>query len=286
MQSEKLIKLFVQKLKIKTGISFFLLFIPGLIFSQSQRGKVLSSKTNSGIGYVNVGIIGRNIGTVANEAGDFTLILDNIYNNDSLRFSMIGYESETLPVSQFKMDSVKNVYLKPIIYNLQEVKVIYHKPKEIKLGNKVVSNDLRSGFAYNDLGSELGIKLRLKGLVKLEDINLNVAICTYDSVTYRLNIYQSDNQADYKNILTVPIYISFSKDKINNVITFDLRKYSLIIEGNVIIALELYKDLGEGRLLFHTEFFTGLTYHRKAIEGKWTEAPGVIGMYLHGQLIK
>jgi hypothetical protein len=122
--------------------------------------------------------------------------------------------------------------------------------------------------------------------VKLEDIDLNVAICTYDSVTYRLNIYQSDNQVDYKNIMTVPVYITFSKDKINNVITLDLRKYSILIEGDVIIALELYKDLGEGRLLFHTEYFTGYTYHRKAIEGSWTAAPGVIGMYLHGQLIK
>jgi hypothetical protein len=286
MQPGKVIELFVHKLKIKTGFSLFLLFIPGIILSQSQRGKILSGETNSGIGYVNIGIIGRNIGTVANEAGNFTLILDKIYNDDSLRFSMIGYESKTLPVSQFNKDSVKYVYLKPVLYNLQEVKIIYHKPREIKLGTEVVSNDLRSGFAYNDLSSELGIKLHVKGLVKLEDIDLNVAICTYDSVTYRLNIYQSDNQVDYKNIMTVPVYITFSKDKINNVITLDLRKYSILIEGNVIIALELYKDLGEGRLLFHTEYFTGYTYHRKAIEGSWTAAPGVIGMYLHGQLIK
>jgi hypothetical protein len=279
-------RLFGLKPKIKTGLSFFLLFIPGLIFSQPQRGRVLSGETNTGIGYVNVGIIGRNIGTVANEAGDFTLILDKTYVNDSLRFSMIGYESKTLPVAQFKKDSVIYVFLKPALYKLQEVKVIYHKPREIKLGTEVVSNDLRSGFAYNDLSSELGIKLHVKGLVKLEDINLNVAVCTYDSVTYRLNIYQSDNQTDYKNILTVPIYISFSKDKINNVITLDLRKYSIIMEGYVIIALELYKDLGDGRLLFHTEYFTGYTYHRKAIEGNWIEAPGVIGMYLNGQLIK
>jgi hypothetical protein len=113
-----------------------------------------------------------------------------------------------------------------------------------------------------------------------------VAICTFDSVTYRLNIYQSVNQAEYKNILTEPIYISFSRDKINKVLTFDLSKYSIIIEGDVLITLELYKDLGEGKLLFRTEFFTGITYHKKTSEGNWTESPGVIGMYLNGQLIK
>ncbi|HZL76127.1 MAG TPA: carboxypeptidase-like regulatory domain-containing protein, partial [Bacteroidales bacterium] len=195
-------KEFVPNLKIITGFLFLFLFTPGIVFSQSQSGRVLSSETNLGIGYVNIGIIGKNVGTVANGAGDFTLILDKIYNNDSLRFSMIGYESKTLPVSQFKKDSVRNVYLKPVLYSLQEVKVIFHKTREIKLGTEVVSNDLRSGFAYNDLSSELGIKLHVKGLVKLEDIALNVAVCTYDSVTYRLNIYQSDNQVDYKNIMT------------------------------------------------------------------------------------
>jgi hypothetical protein len=277
----------IPRLIIKSGL-LFVLFIPEVTFSQSQKGKVLSIETNSGIGYVNIGVIGKNIGTVSDETGNFTLTLDNIYDNDSLRFSMIGYQSKSFLVRQFKADSIKNVYLKTRYYSLQdvEVKVIYRKPRAIRLGTEVLSNYLRSGFAYNDLGSELGIKIRVKRQVRLKDINLNVAICTYDSVTYRLNIYQTDNQIDYKNILTIPIYISFTKDKINEVITCDLRKYSIIIGGTVLIALELYKDLGDGRLLFHTEFFTGSTYHRKASDGKWVEAAGVIGMYLHGQLIR
>jgi hypothetical protein len=278
--------LILPKLNIKTELLFFVLFIPGLIFSQSQKGKVLSSETNTGIGFVNVGIIGKNIGTVSDEFGNFTIDLDKIYDSDSLRFSMIGYESKTFLINQFKENPVKEVYLNAKSYNLQEVKVIYHKIREIRLGTPVIYDYLKSGFTNNELGSELGIKIDVKGQVKLKDINLNVATCTFDSVTYRLNIYESIDQTEYKNILTRPIYISFSKDKINKVITFDLSKYSIIIEGNVLIALELYKDLGEGRLLFYTEFFTGITYHRKTSEGIWTEAAGVIGMYLHGQVIK
>jgi hypothetical protein len=250
------------------------------------KGKVLSGKTNSGISFANVRIIGKAIGTVTDESGNFTINLDNISNSDSLGFSMIGYESKSLSVHEFKEKSIKEVFLNPIFYRLNEVRVIYRKTKEIRLGTEVVSNDLRSGFADNNLGSELGIKVHVRNKVKLKDINLNVAVCTYDSVTYRLNIYQAENRNDYRNILTVPIYISFSKDEINDVITFNLSKYSIIVTGNVIIALELYKDLGEGRLLFHTEFFTGSTYHRKTIDGGWIEAAGVVGIYLHGQLIK
>lgn len=273
-------------LKIKAGLSFSLLFIPVTVFCQSFAGKVLSSDSKSEIAFANVGIIGRNVGTVTDQSGNFSIELDNGYNNDSIRFSMIGYESKSYKVDYFKENSIKNVYLDPKSYFLTEVKVYYHKTKEIMLGTPVVTDALRSGFENNSLGSELGIKVDTKGEVKLEDINFNVAICTYDSVTYRLNIYKSIDNMQYKNILTEPIYISFSKDNINNVITYDLKKYSIIIEGDVLITLELYKDLGEGRLLFHTQYFTGYTYHKKTSEGKWTKAPGLIGMYLHGQLIR
>lgn len=276
-------------LNFKAGLLFFILFIPGLIFSQSQKGKVLSSKTNSGIGFVNVVISGNNIGTVSDARGNFSIILDKIHDNDSLRFSMIGYESKSLLIRQFKDDSTKNIYLNPRSYNLLEVNVVSRKnrkPKAIRIGTPVTSNLLKSGFTDNNLGSELGIKVRVRGRMKLKDINLNVATCTFDSVTYRLNIYQLENLTEYKNILTEPIYISFSKEQIKDVITYDLGRHFILIEGDVLIALELYKDLGEGRLLFQTEFFTGSTFHRKTIEGEWTESAGVIGMYLNGQVIK
>ena len=281
--------IFIPRLNVRTLLLFIVLLIPGPVFSQNQKGMVLSTKTNSGIGYVNVVIVGKNIGTVSDETGKFTIALDNNYDNDSLRFSMIGYESKTLLIRQFKDDSTKNVYLNPKLYNLLEVKVISRKaskPREIRVGTPVLSDELKSGFENNNLGSELGIKVHVKERVKLLNINLNVATCTFDSVTYRLNIYQLVNQTEYKNILNEPIYISFSKDKLGDVITYDLKKYSIVIDGDVLIALELYKDLGEGSLLFRTQFFMGYTYHRKTIEGNWIAAPGEVGMYLQGQLIK
>jgi CarboxypepD_reg-like domain len=281
-------KFYFTKLSIKAVLLFFVLFSYGQVYSQSLKGKVVSNSTKTGIGFVNVVIIGKNIGTVSDENGNFTIALVNIIDSDSLRFSIIGYESRTLSMLQLKEDSSKKVILDLKVYKLLEVNVIHkkgRKPKEIIIGTPVVSNDLKSGFENNDLGSELGIKVHVKQGVLLENLYLNVATCTFDSVTYRLNIYQSVNQFEYKNILTEPIYISFSKDKINKVITYDLRKYSIIVEGNILIALELYKDLGEGRLLFHTEFFTGFTFHRKTIEGIWTRSPGVIGMYLDGHII-
>jgi hypothetical protein len=278
-------KFFRLSFYLKTGLLLFVLFISNAANSQCHKGIVLSSDTKSAIGYVNVGIVGKNVGTVADGSGNFTITLDNIYDKDSLRFSMIGYESKSFLIGKFKENPVNDIFLNPKLYNLREIKVVYPKTREIVLGDPVTTDVLRSGFSDNDLGSELGIRIETRGKVKLEDLNLNIATCTYDSVTYRLNIYQIENN-DFNNILSEPIYITFSKDRINDVITLDLRKYSLVVSGDILISLELYKNLGEGRLLFHTQYFTGYTYHRKCSMGEWIAAPGVIGMYVHGKLIK
>jgi hypothetical protein len=278
---------FLRRSFIKKGIFFFILFVPEVVFCQLFEGKVIvHENNNTGVSFVNVGIIGKNVGTVTDQAGNFSLELDKIYDKDSIRFSMIGYESRSFLVRAFKDNAIKTIYLGPKSYSLTEVKIVYHKAREVRLGTPVISEALKSGFAENNLGSELGVKLNTRETVKLEDINLNVATCTYDSVTYRLNIYKTIDNIEYKNILTQPIYISFSKDKIDKPITLALGKYSIIVEGDILVTLELYKDLGQGKLLFYTQYFTGFTYHKKTSEGKWTKAPGEIGMYLHGQVIK
>jgi hypothetical protein len=271
------------KIIVFSGLVLLLLTVSPYIFSQSQEYRVLSEGTTSGIGFVNVGVIGKNIGTVTDEYGRFGLDFAELADEDSLRFSMIGYESGIFSVQQLKTNPSATVFLRSRIYELPEMKVVYPRGREILLGTPVLSNALRSGFSDNTLGSELGIKINVKKRLKVKDINLNIGVCTYDSITYRLNIYQQSEGDAWENILTKPIYISFTKNDISKPVTLDLKDYYIFLEGETIITLELYRDLGEGKLLFLTQFFTGTTYHRKTKEGVWTQSPGQVGMYLHGQ---
>ena len=206
-------KNYLHGMNIKAILTLLVLMNPAIIVCQPYSGRILSSGTDAGIGFVNIGIVGKNIGTVSDIDGNFKITLDNDYDNDSIKFSIIGYESKSLLVGDFREDSTKKVYLSPRSYYLKEVKVTYHKYKKLRLGNPVMSHDLRSGFADNELGSELGIKVYVRKQAVLGDINLNVGICTFDSVTYRLNIYRIVNKISYVNILTEPIYISFSKGR-------------------------------------------------------------------------
>lgn len=272
--------------EIRKLFIFLALLIPNLIFSQTQNGKILSSKTNIGIPFVNVGIIGKNIGTVSDEFGVFNIILDKKYFNDSIRFSAIGYFSKTFIVSEFIDNSTKIVYLNPKIYEIGEAKVTIKKRKLIRLGIPIPTSNLCSGFFYNNLGEEMGINVDIKKPVRLTDINMNIAICTYDTVSYRLNIYKLDTNNVFKNILLKPIYITFSNENIADALTFDLSDYSIIIHGNTLITIELYKNLGEGKLLFRSKSNFSSTYFRNTSEGGWHKSPNIIGVYLHGQQIK
>ncbi len=245
------------------------------------------SKGNyKGISYVNIGVIGKNTGTVSDEHGNYSIILNNITDNDSIRFSRVGYESEVFLIKSLRDNSNKTIYLNPKTYELAEASVSYHKSKRIRIGIPVTNNSLNSGFAYNSLGSEMGINVDIRKTVKLSDVNLNVAVNTFDSVTYRLNIYQSETRDEWKNILQEPIFIRFSKAETKNVLTFDLSRYSIILKGNTLVTLEIYKDYGEGQLLFHTDPKISSTYFRKTSEGTWYSSPGVIGLYLNAIELK
>ena len=117
---------------LKKGLIVFVLLFPGIVFCQSYKGMVLTNETRAGIGFVNVGIIGKNVGTVTDQLGNFSLVIDSRYDNDSLRFSLIGYEPKSYLVKDFRENSVKEILLKPKMYNLSEVTVTYHRAKGIR----------------------------------------------------------------------------------------------------------------------------------------------------------
>src|ERR1700709_2697361 len=98
------------------------------IYAQTFDGTVKDSKTNEALAYVNVGIIGKAIGTVTDTAGHFKLTLSN-NDSDSLRISMIGYIPKTYLVKDFAIGYMpdKAIMLTPSNHELAEVKISARK---------------------------------------------------------------------------------------------------------------------------------------------------------------
>ncbi|MBN1184453.1 MAG: carboxypeptidase-like regulatory domain-containing protein [Bacteroidales bacterium] len=259
---------------MKTIYSYFTFFIP-FIFTQfvlcQKYTGIVSNDKNLPIEYVNIGIINKNVGTVSDQNGNFTIVLDTQYENDTIVFSCIGYQPFLIKFSDFKNQYKKDVVLKEKVFELSEVTV---KPKVYKykrLGVTSQSKSIQAGFKENQLGYECGIIIKLNKKASLEKLIINVASCSYDSIFYRVNIYSIKGKMNFENILKQPIYISLAKEDIKDKIELDLRKYDITVRNDVLITLEHVKDLGPGHLFFCAGM--SKTYYRKTSQGKWETAP-------------
>ena len=63
--------------------------------AQTIQSRVLDLNTREPIPFVNIGILGKNHGTVSDDAGKFSLEVPKAgwSSSDTLRFSAIGYQS-------------------------------------------------------------------------------------------------------------------------------------------------------------------------------------------------
>lgn len=272
---------------IKKFLTFIFILFSLVTKAQVKTGTIYSSETNSAIAYVNVGIIGKNVGTVSDESGNFELKVDSIYYKDSIRFTCIGYESKTFLAEDFIQKDIVKIFLNSIQYKIPEASITeYRKAKNIVLGITSTPIKKGQGFAYSSLGSEMGINVYLKKKVLLKDINFKIYKCPFDTVEYRVNIYVVNESLETKNILKEPVYLKFSKNDITEILTFDLRQYNLSITGNILITLELFRDLGEGKIIFLSNWDISNTWGRKTSEGVWKLSPGVPIFYLNGLIVK
>ena len=258
--------------KLFTFTYFFI--ISQITFSQETiSGIVFNNEDKQPIEYVNIGIPGKDFGTVSNMNGSFSLQIPAGNKNDTLIFSCTGFEPLHVSLTNFSINHKNEIFLKEKIYKLSEISV---RPKRFKtkiLGITTKNKKMVTGFEKIKLGYESGILMKSKKSAYLKRIHLNIAYCKYDSVFYRINIYQVNGKMDFENILHEPIFLKFAKSDINNnSISLDIQKYNLVTYGDFLVTLEHVKDLGDGGLWFPMSLFHK-TYVRKTSQANWTTAP-------------
>jgi len=252
-----------------------LILICNYTFAQTFGGKVIDKKNNEPVQFVNIGIPGKNIGTTSDEKGQFTITVTDQNDDDVLLFSCIGYEPYSVKIKTLKEAASKDIFLTEKIVNLKEVVVKPKLFKEKTVGITTQTKTAEAGFEKNKLGYEMGVLMSVKKKAELERININIAECSYDSIFYRLNIYQMNENKEFVNILTHPIYIKRSKAQVADKITIDLSNENIEVSGDFLVSLEHIKDLGEGRLYLSCKLFNK-TYFRETSQGSWqTVAIGV-----------
>ena len=257
--------------RLKLLLLVFILNVHAVL-AQNISGIVINAEDKQPVDFVNIGIAGKNVGTVTDVNGCFHLSVDPCFSCDSLLFSRIGYNSCSIKIADLMIDSIMVVPLKEKTYELSELKITPRKFKTRTLGVTTKFKKMNAGFEHNLLGYECGILMKVKKSALIKKVNIHIATCTYDTILYRLNIYKVQGKRTFVNMLKEPVYITMPGSAVKDEIQLDLQSKNIVVDGNFLITLEHVKDLGEG-LLYFCAGFGEKTYFRKTSQGKWETVP-------------
>ncbi len=230
-------------------------------------GSITDAKTKTPLPYVNMGLLQQPFGTVSKKNGEFELRLNEGHVDDTLRLSMIGYQSKTIPIKQLLNRKGDIAFeLEEEISELNEVVVTAKKWRYKTLGNKTKSKFIGHLFYYEQLGKEMGVRMNVGRRPTFVDaFHFHISYNRFSAKSFfRLNVYDASNR---RNLLKENIIISVDP-KQTGVISTDLKPYDIILTEDVIVTLEWIDNEGEvlptEALVISVGLFTGGTYERNS----------------------
>jgi len=253
-------------------------------FAQIYSGTVYDAKTKEPLPFVSIGVMNKGKGTVAQADGKFTIDLPDELNNDTMKFSMVGYRPVFFIVSKFKTsfaNAQATIYLEEQVNELSAVIIRPKNMKTLTLGNGYDNPSVSAGFESDDLGSEAGTVMKVKDgrTYYLKTAVFNISRCSYDSILFRVNIYDFKSGHPGEIIQSLPLYVKVVKDQ--KKIMLDLTPYNITVEDDFLLSLEWIMDLPDKRtsFMFCAGFLGNRIFFRKTSQDKWTSVPVGIGNY-------
>jgi hypothetical protein len=246
------------------------------ILSQNFKGTVIDAESKAPLSYVNIGVRGKNMGVISRDDGAFDIDLSKAAPDDTLVFSMIGYESAMFKTAELRT-TTRDVRLKPKIYQLKEVVITDKKKKPIKLGRYSPSKTT-SGHSNTEtfgFGGEWGLRISPGGKKYwIEQAGFHLRFNTVDSIQFRIKIYSVIHDLPGESLLKKDIYVKSYKN--DHWILRDLSAENLVLDQDVIVTFEVlqlwYSKTGENQIFFThgSGYKQGRTYSRLSSQDKWS----------------
>jgi hypothetical protein len=263
---------------MKRLILVFILLTHYSAIAQLITGKVRDASNKSPLPYVHIGVLDRNMGVISHDDGSFSIDLSNAKPDDQLLFSMIGYETFRVQISQIKSSNL-DVSLKPKVYELKEV-VVRGKRKSkkdfIKLGryNSTTTTRGRSSREEFGYGGEWGLKILNNGKkYKVLDARFHLRFNTVDSALFRIQLYSINNELPAESLLKKETFVTSKSGQ--HWIICDLENQDITLDQDVILTYETvrvwFKKDGVNELFytFGSGYIEGQTYSRMSSHDQW-----------------
>lgn len=268
---------------MKTWIVTFFLIQSFILSSYAQetsiKGVVLDSLTNKPVAYVNIGFPGRDLGTVTNIKGEFSLSLPDTYKNELLVFSHLGFALKKVPWNS--LITADTVFLQEREDVLAEVMVQAKMEKSKKLGILTHSPFLW-GTTHNRKGDIVELAQRIKASDKeihLRNANIYLRSVYGDSAIVRINFYKALEQGPGERLVHTQLLEQRAVKE--GWLTFNLSPHNISLKEDFYISFE-FLPIADKPVIVTTggKMFRGNGYARTSSLGKWKKSGGAYSIYL------
>lgn len=243
---------------------------------------VLSQSTREPIIYASVGVINRNLGTVTDTLGNFSLSIPVEFVNDSIKISSIGYVAKIFAVKDIK-NIPDTIFLADDAIILNEVIV---KPQRIK--HKTAGRKGDGGFVYIEVegykaaGQGLATPLNVKKRAWLKELGFTIQTDNrpLSKMKFRVNIYRKED-GEYILQNFKPIYFDYDKAQLKDrSFTYTFPDEIMLDEGNYYVELEFLENFSNELFVMKSKPLTGKTRFRYASQSAWETLPFGAPIYI------
>jgi len=263
---------------MKKIFTFIVLLASLSVTAQTLQGIIKEVKTGETLPYVNIGVVGKNIGTVSDEEGRFKLVIPAGHSDDILRISMLGFATRDFKVSSLEAMLSKShvIELTPSVIEMEQVVVSNRKAKEKTLGNKTESQNVTVGFENDILGHEIGMIMKIKKAPSLlKTFKASIASTNNKPVKMRLNFYSVKNGMPDKLIINKNIIVTAPIN--NDRLVVDLTPHNIMVEDDFFVSLEWIESTPGQRIMFSAGLLAKPLIARETSQGTWHKV-GMVGV--------
>ncbi len=263
---------------------FFWLLID--LHGQSIQGRVVDSNSGEALEYVSIGVLNTRYGTITNEKGEYSLVVNDLSPDSILRISFIGYESQIYSLKELLNESeIIKLVVKPVQIGEVTVKPFAEAVEIGTTGFTRIGTWCGWGGSRFGKGNEIGTEMDLGNTPShIKSLHVHVHRQAYDTSWYRLHIRTLENDLPFEELLNDNVIVSISEE--SGWVELDLRDYNIVLTGQVAVTLEWLKvgEVYEDRtmkinqkvtaeyVLFNQKKKAGCILTRWGVEADWTRA--------------
>lgn len=283
----------------KTACLFLLTACSALpLYGQRIEGRVFSEK-GTPVEYVGIGIDGKNVGTVSDAEGYFSIALPDSLDRENLTFSHISFVPRSLPVTELKEEYARqggiNVSMQEYALEIEPIRVGHKQGRlrqlnktGIRMNNGVLVHQRPSPVEYPTFNSELrgvefGTRFTINREAWIREVSFRVLKNTFDSLVLRIGAYRVEDTT-FVPLMSEPVYIDVAISDQSREFVCDLSQLGIRTRGETYIGLEIVQAGKKGRLECPLYLPTPM-YLRETSRGELLRRTGAPGIRIRGMYI-